>query len=217
MARIRTIKPEFWPDEKLALQDALTRLVFLGLISHADDAGRLVDSIRLIDGLLFPFTDESSAEPIEKLVELRVIRRGRTASGQAIIQIVNWHHQKIDKPNLSSALPPIAEESPTDRRNVVEASTPHISISTGISISTDDQRSTNSQPVSSEQKPARNGKHPEREPVPQTGDLPPVALPVVPNGHPSPEAVAKLERVRRGFREMATIEARATGPPADDG
>ena len=29
MARIRSIKPEFWSDEKLAHQDPLTRLVFL--------------------------------------------------------------------------------------------------------------------------------------------------------------------------------------------
>ena len=109
MARIRTIKPEFWQDEKLAPLDPLTRLVFLGLISQADDAGRLVDSVRLLDGLLFPMTDDTCADALVKLNELGVIERGVTASGQRVIQIVGWEkHQKVEKPNLKSALGPIA-------------------------------------------------------------------------------------------------------------
>jgi hypothetical protein len=42
MPRIRTIKPEFWTDFKLA--NELTRdqrLVYMALISEADDEGRL--------------------------------------------------------------------------------------------------------------------------------------------------------------------------------
>ncbi len=108
MARIRSIKPEYWQDEKLAPLPPIDRLVFLGLISQADDAGRLVDSVRLLDGLLFPHTDDSCAASLEVLTDLGVIERGVTASGQSVIQIVNWHHQKIDKPNLTAALPSIA-------------------------------------------------------------------------------------------------------------
>ena len=124
MARIRTIKPEFWQDEKLAPLDPLTRLVFLGLISQADDAGRLVDSVRLIDGLLFPMTDDTCAEALVKLHDLGVIERGVTASGQRVIQIVNWDkHQKVEKPNLKSALDPIviADTSAKRRRSVPPA------------------------------------------------------------------------------------------------
>ena len=67
MARIRTIKPEFWQDEKLAPLESIHRLVFLGLISHADDAGRLVDNIKALDGMIFPSTDDSSRESLETL------------------------------------------------------------------------------------------------------------------------------------------------------
>src|SRR5690606_24725897 len=106
MARIRSIKPEFWQDEKLSCQSALTRLVFIGLISQADDAGRLVDTPKLLDGLLFPETDDTCKEALATLAELGVIRRGTTASGQKVIQITNWEkHQKIDKPNPKMALP----------------------------------------------------------------------------------------------------------------
>lgn len=120
MARIRTIKPEFWGDEKLAPLPPIDRLVFLGLIGMADDAGRVVDTIRAIDGFIFPETEDSARESIDKLVDLGRIDRGVTASGQRILQIVNWDHQKIDKPNMAAALPPVVilDESSKRRRNL---------------------------------------------------------------------------------------------------
>lgn len=119
MARIRTIKPEFWSDEKLAPLDPMTRLVFLGLISHADDAGRLIDSVRQLDGLIFPFTGDTCVNALDVLCDLDVIERGVTANGQPVIQLVNWKiHQRIDKPNLKSAFPALAIASKTRRRKI---------------------------------------------------------------------------------------------------
>jgi len=100
MARIRTLKPEFWQDEKLSMCDALTRLVFVGLISQADDSGRIIDSVKLIDGILFPATDDTCAVALDKLAALRRIIRYETSSGQRVIQITGWRkHQKVDRPN----------------------------------------------------------------------------------------------------------------------
>lgn len=108
MARIRTLKPEFWADEKLAPLDPVTRLVFLGLLSMADDAGRLVDSLKQIDAFVFPETDDTARDALANLSRGGRILRGRTASGQRIIQIANWtRHQKVDHPNLRAALPEI--------------------------------------------------------------------------------------------------------------
>jgi hypothetical protein len=112
--RIRTIKPEFWADEKLAPLDPTTRLTFLGLISMADDTGRLVDNVKQIDAFLYPETDDTARQALETLAQLGRIRRGVTDSGQRVIQLVNWKHQKIDKPNYASCLPPIAGD-PEDR------------------------------------------------------------------------------------------------------
>jgi hypothetical protein len=98
--RIRTIKPEIWSDEKLAPLDPRTRLVFIGLISLAVDAGRLVDSLRQLDGMLFPFTEDTCADSLDSLARLRRIERYRSASGQDLIQIANWdRHQRVDKPS----------------------------------------------------------------------------------------------------------------------
>lgn len=100
MPRIRTIKPEFWTDEKLSLLDATTRLVFLGLISHADDAGRLVDNTKLLDGLIFPNTDDTCEQALKTLARLSRISRYVSSSGQALIQIVRFSdHQKVDHPS----------------------------------------------------------------------------------------------------------------------
>lgn len=100
MPRIRTIKPEFWADEKLSLLDPLTRLTFLGLVSMADDAGRLVDNVKLLDGQLFPATDDTCAEPLETLARIGRIIRYRSESGQELIQVANWQrHQRVDNPS----------------------------------------------------------------------------------------------------------------------
>jgi hypothetical protein len=112
MARIRTIKPEFWQDEKLQPLDDTTRLLFLGLISLADDTGRLVYNPKLIEALLFdPDGPDRSRDVRESLATLSRIARvhvGLTASGQKVLQIANWtRHQKVDKPNYSAALPEI--------------------------------------------------------------------------------------------------------------
>ena len=40
MARSRVIKPEFWSDEKLARVSREARLLYIGLWSTCDDAGR---------------------------------------------------------------------------------------------------------------------------------------------------------------------------------
>ena len=110
MARIRTIKPEFWADEKLAPQPPVVRLVFLGLMSLADDAGRLVDNVKTIDGLIFPETDDTSREALDILATMGRVIRYQAESGQRLIQVANWEkHQKVDKPSKYVLPAPSAE------------------------------------------------------------------------------------------------------------
>lgn len=108
MARIRSMKPEGFQDEKLAPLPVIDRFVWLGLISMADDCGRLLDNLKVIDAFIFPESADSARESLAKLSGLGRIQRGMTASGQRVIQIVNWEkHQKVDHPNLKAALPEI--------------------------------------------------------------------------------------------------------------
>jgi hypothetical protein len=112
MSRIRTIKPEFWADEKLAPLPPIDRLVFLGLISMADDAGRMVDSVRQLDGALFPFSDDTCGPSLDTLARLSRVRRYISESGQHLVQIEGWEkHQKVDRP-AKYVLPPPPPEDP---------------------------------------------------------------------------------------------------------
>lgn len=108
MARIRTIKPEFWSDEKLSALEPVDRLVFLGLISLADDYGRVHDLEKVIDAFIFPNTSHSVRESLANLSRMVRIRRGKAPSGKPILEIVNWsRHQRVDKPQPKMALPQI--------------------------------------------------------------------------------------------------------------
>jgi len=154
MARIRTIKPEFWQDEKLAPLPEIDRLVFLGLISMADDCGRLLDNVKVIDAFIFAESSRTSRESLATLSRIGRVERGKTASGQRVIQIVNWtKHQRVDKPNNAAALPQIvAPSEDTEIRESVANDSGIIRDPLALRPTTNDQR-----PTTYERGPARDG------------------------------------------------------------
>lgn len=121
MPRIRTIKPEFWSDEKLAPLPPIDRLVFLGLLSIADDKGRLVDNVKAIDGFLFASREgESSRDSLETLASLARITRYTVDSGQNLIQINGWSkHQYIAHPSRYSLPAPRRSEDSVESHDDV--------------------------------------------------------------------------------------------------
>jgi len=54
MPRIRTIKPEFFDDEKLAQTSRDARLAFIGLLVHSDDYGVVKENPRWLKARVFP-------------------------------------------------------------------------------------------------------------------------------------------------------------------
>lgn len=56
--RIRTIKPEFWKNEKLAAQPHVIRLLFIGLWNYADREGRMEDRPARIKAEIFPYDQD---------------------------------------------------------------------------------------------------------------------------------------------------------------
>lgn len=104
MARIRSIKPEFWKSEAIACHDFFTRLVFIGLWTYVDDNGVGIDHYRLIAAELFPLEEDfpkvsrDLRESLARLSDAGRIRR-YTVEGKSYLSIVNWsEHQRIDKP-----------------------------------------------------------------------------------------------------------------------
>jgi hypothetical protein len=105
-ARIRTIKPDFWDDDKVASVSRPARLTFLGLISAmSDDEGRCRGNPRVVRAAAYPLDDDVSADEIdshlEELRKQRLIVR-YAINGQQYIQVVNFtRHQRIQKPSPS--------------------------------------------------------------------------------------------------------------------
>ncbi len=102
--RIRTIKPEIWQDERIGDLTHSARLLFVGLITMADDEGRLRELPTAILGHVFPYEEVSPAKLSRWLAEIQVTEMviRYAAGGKKYIAFRHWtRHQKIDKPNES--------------------------------------------------------------------------------------------------------------------
>lgn len=70
MARIRSVKPEFWDDRKLAKRASRdARLLYIALWNLADEWGRLNGDPQWIKGQVFPYDDDLDAGSIAKLLD----------------------------------------------------------------------------------------------------------------------------------------------------
>ena len=108
MARIRTIKPEFWEDEKLAKLPVHARLLFIGTWNFADDNGALLANPVLMKSHIFPYEDigiSTISEWIDMLVENGMLIR-TTYNGKDYLVIRKFLiHQKINRKSIRINLP----------------------------------------------------------------------------------------------------------------
>jgi hypothetical protein len=130
MARIRSIKPEFWTSEQVADCSPTARLLFIGLWSFCDDQGVHPASAKRIKMEVFPadsFTIEQMDGFIAELLNAGLLTKF-TAEGDDFFAVTGWKHQKIEKPTNKYPAPPsrktIADHSPTTSREVAEPSPP---------------------------------------------------------------------------------------------
>jgi hypothetical protein len=105
MARIRSIKPEFWCDATIATFDFFARLFYIAMWNFADDEGRGRAIVRELAGFAFPLDDDLPNAQIEHAVQA-IAQSGRiilyNVSGVRHFQIVNWkEHQNINRPTAS--------------------------------------------------------------------------------------------------------------------
>lgn len=109
MARIRTIKPDFWTSEQIVECSTNARLLFVGMWNFCDDSGRHPASTKTLKARVFPgdsFTMKEIQGLVDELSKQRLIETYETPEGQCYWQVTGWRHQKIDKPNPSSFPPP---------------------------------------------------------------------------------------------------------------
>lgn len=106
MARIRTVKPEYWTDEVIVQLPFQARLLFIGIWNFADDHGAIEESPDRLRMQIFPADGSLNvAELIDLLVAANLLERFVDDEGKRVIQVRNWHkHQKVDNPAKSRIL-----------------------------------------------------------------------------------------------------------------
>jgi hypothetical protein len=110
MARIRTIKPEFWFDETLAKLPLQARLLFVGTWNLADDYGILKSNLKWLKAQLFPYDDNLRIDQVSQWVDQLVKARmlvpfNMEKEGYLYIRTFKTH-QKIDKPSKNGFISP---------------------------------------------------------------------------------------------------------------
>lgn len=126
MARIRTIKPEFWTSEQIADCSPTARLLFIGLWTFCDDAGRHPASTKRLKMEIFPadpFTDLELSGWVAELESAGLVTRYE-AQGKEYWQVTGWYHQKIEKPTIKYPAPEFGDHSATIRRPLTDPSPP---------------------------------------------------------------------------------------------
>lgn len=122
MARIRTIKPEFWTSEQVVECSPIARLLFIGMWNFCDDDGNHPASAKSIKMQVFPGDDISASDIDAMLSELSenglIIEYA--AGGKNYWHVTGWHHQKIEKPAYK--YPKFSDQSATSRRPVDDQS-----------------------------------------------------------------------------------------------
>lgn len=131
MARIRTIKPEFWSSEQVVDCSPTSRLLFIGMWNFCDDGGNCPASCRGLKMQVFP-GDDFTADDIRSMMD-ELIAAGLVlqyfADGKEYWHVTGWHHQKIEKKAYKYPQPSqFVDQSTTSRRPVVDNSPPDVDV-----------------------------------------------------------------------------------------
>jgi len=111
MARKRMIDPDIWQDEKFAKLDFAGRLFFIGLITQANDYGKLRGNPKLLKSLIFPYEENhvKIEAYLQQLTELEMIIPYE-ANGENFLKLNNWSkYQTLMHPSKDNVPEPFQE------------------------------------------------------------------------------------------------------------
>lgn len=111
MARSRNIKPGFFLNDVLSEIEPLGRLLFAGLWTIADKAGRLRDSPKKIKACILPYDDCDVNNLLNELWKRKFITR-YVVDNEGYIAVINWKkHQNPHMKEVESEIPEPEEEA----------------------------------------------------------------------------------------------------------
>lgn len=102
MARIRTIKPEFWTDERLTECSLSARLLFIGMLNFSDDNGNQAHSAKRLKMQIFPADAIDVAPLLAELVAQRIVIE-YSVGEEKYLHIKGFRkHQVINRPSSTT-------------------------------------------------------------------------------------------------------------------
>lgn len=112
MARIRTIKPDFWTDEKIVELPFEARLFFIGSWNFADDNGNLQRSAKKLKMQIFP-ADAIDCEPLIQSLITHGLLIEYEVNGEKYLHIKGFKtHQVINRPSKTGLPVPVSGSTP---------------------------------------------------------------------------------------------------------
>lgn len=120
MARIRTIKPEFWTSEQVTECSLSARLLFIGMWNFADDGGNLAASVKTAKMQIFPADNIDIAPLVHELLSVGLLVEYRI-NDRNYWHITGWKHQQINRPSPLKH-PKFTEQSVTAHCSLTERS-----------------------------------------------------------------------------------------------
>lgn len=109
MARKRMIDPSIWADQDFGTMTAEEQILFIGMVSNADDEGRLPGNALYLTSTILPYKGLTSAQAT-KLRDTVVQKMGSLVlyevGGKEYLQFLKWKtYQSINKPTGSNYPP----------------------------------------------------------------------------------------------------------------
>jgi hypothetical protein len=131
MARIRSVKPEFWTSEQVVELSPIARLLFIGLWNFCDDGGNHPASCKTLKMQVFPGDDFTVAQIDEWVNEMKAQKLlvEYEADGKQFWHVTGWEkHQRPEKPQFKypkfpQNRQPVADQSESNRQPVADQST----------------------------------------------------------------------------------------------
>lgn len=135
MARIRTIKPSFWEDEKISKLSFPCRLFYVGTWNFADDCGVIRGNAALLKSYIFPYDDNLRVSEVQKwidaLVDARMLIPISYKSESYYVVRTFRSHQKFDARYPNYIIPKevterllASSDNTTSTQRVPDGSTP---------------------------------------------------------------------------------------------
>lgn len=105
MARKRMLDPNIWVSEDVAMLSVFARLMFIGMISNADDEGKGRANVAYLKSTIFPYDEDISTRKVNdalKAISEHCSVEIYTVDGKQYYRFKNWKNwQKVEKPSPS--------------------------------------------------------------------------------------------------------------------